>query len=144
MGYHFDCRFICCQILTELEYSGVGRNKEQSARMLGHLVSNAPRLIRPYMEPILKVSYSRVIYLNITCCFIPGSVSCCIFLLSYIFARFRRTSLEHGGFTNFATPFPVTSLFTSWSQQVSLSQLRRILQFLTYLLALYVRVPPRL
>ncbi|XP_015759867.1 PREDICTED: serine/threonine-protein kinase mTOR-like [Acropora digitifera] len=42
------------QILTELEYSGVGRNKEQSARMLGHLVSNAPRLIRPYMEPILK------------------------------------------------------------------------------------------
>lgn len=43
------------QILTELEHSGVGRNKEQSARMLGHLVSNAPRLIRPYMEPILKV-----------------------------------------------------------------------------------------
>lgn len=53
---------MCCaniiiflQILTELEHSGVGRNKEQSARMLGHLVSNAPRLIRPYMEPILKV-----------------------------------------------------------------------------------------
>ncbi|MGH0162634.1 UNVERIFIED_CONTAM: hypothetical protein FKN15_004387 [Acipenser sinensis] len=42
------------EILTELEHSGVGRNKEQSARMLGHLVSNAPRLIRPYMEPILK------------------------------------------------------------------------------------------
>ncbi|XP_041480411.1 serine/threonine-protein kinase mTOR-like [Lytechinus variegatus] len=42
------------QILTELEHSGVGRNKEQSARMLAHLVSNAPRLIRPYMEPILK------------------------------------------------------------------------------------------
>ncbi len=44
------------QILTELEYSGIGRNKEQSALMLGHLVSNAPRLIRPYMEPILRVS----------------------------------------------------------------------------------------
>ncbi|KXJ19820.1 Serine/threonine-protein kinase mTOR [Exaiptasia diaphana] len=43
------------QILTELQYSGVARNKEQSARMLGHLVSNAPMLIRPYMEPILKV-----------------------------------------------------------------------------------------
>uniref|UniRef100_A0A8C4QH21 Uncharacterized protein n=1 Tax=Eptatretus burgeri TaxID=7764 RepID=A0A8C4QH21_EPTBU len=42
------------QILTELEHSGVGRNKEQSARMLGHLVANAPRLIRPYMEPVLK------------------------------------------------------------------------------------------
>lgn len=33
----------------------MGRNKEQSARMLDHLVCNAPRLIRPYMEPILKV-----------------------------------------------------------------------------------------
>nr|WBK62802.1 target of rapamycin [Sogatella furcifera] len=43
------------QFLTELEYSGMGRNKEQSARMLDHLVLNAPRLIRPYMEPILKV-----------------------------------------------------------------------------------------
>lgn len=52
------------QILTELEHSGVGRNKEQSARMLGHLVSNAPRLIRPYMEPILKVQ-SYKMYHNI-------------------------------------------------------------------------------
>ncbi|WAR26259.1 MTOR-like protein [Mya arenaria] len=42
------------QILTELEHSGVGRNKEQAARMLGHLVANAARLIRPYMDPILK------------------------------------------------------------------------------------------
>ena len=33
----------------------MGRNKQEAARMLGHLVSNAPRLIRPYMEPILKV-----------------------------------------------------------------------------------------
>lgn len=47
------------QILTELEHSGIGRIKEQSARMLGHLVSNAPRLIRPYMEPILKVICNR-------------------------------------------------------------------------------------
>ena len=44
------------QLLTELEHSGTGRNKEQGARMLGHLVVNAPRLIRPYIEPILKVS----------------------------------------------------------------------------------------
>ncbi|KAK3104575.1 hypothetical protein FSP39_005244 [Pinctada imbricata] len=42
------------QILTELEHSGIGRNKEQAARMLGHLVANAARLVRPYMEPILK------------------------------------------------------------------------------------------
>ncbi|XP_048250308.1 serine/threonine-protein kinase mTOR-like isoform X1 [Haliotis rufescens] len=48
-------RKVLIQILTELEHSGIGRNKEQAARMLGHLVSNAARLIRPYMEPILKV-----------------------------------------------------------------------------------------
>ena len=28
------------QLLTEIEHSGVGRNKEQSARILGHLVAN--------------------------------------------------------------------------------------------------------
>ncbi|XP_063975702.1 serine/threonine-protein kinase mTOR [Diachasmimorpha longicaudata] len=43
------------QFLTELEHSGMGRNKEQAARMLDHLVVSAPRLIRPYMKPILKV-----------------------------------------------------------------------------------------
>ena len=48
--------FVVFQILTELEHSGVGRNKEQAARMLGHLVANAARLIRPYMDPILKVN----------------------------------------------------------------------------------------
>ncbi|XP_040182261.1 serine/threonine-protein kinase mTOR isoform X3 [Rana temporaria] len=53
-------RKMLIQILTELEHSGVGRNKEQSARMLGHLVSNAPRLIRPYMEPILKALISKL------------------------------------------------------------------------------------
>lgn len=43
------------QLLAEMKYSGTGRNKEQSARMLGHLVANAPTFIRPYVEPILKV-----------------------------------------------------------------------------------------
>jgi FKBP12-rapamycin complex-associated protein len=43
------------QLLTEMEHSGSGRNKEQGARMLDHLVVSAPRMIRPYMEPILKV-----------------------------------------------------------------------------------------
>lgn len=51
----FGVHCIELQFLTELEHSGMGRNKEQSARMLDHLVVNAPRLIRPYMEPILKV-----------------------------------------------------------------------------------------
>lgn len=49
-------RKVLVQLLTELEHSGIGRNKEQGARMLDHLVVSAPRLIRPYMEPILKVS----------------------------------------------------------------------------------------
>lgn len=43
------------QLLTELEFSGMSRNKEQSARMLDHLIVNTPRLISSYMRPILKV-----------------------------------------------------------------------------------------
>lgn len=43
------------QLLTELEYSGVGRNKEESARLLSLLVAASQRLIKPYVEPILKV-----------------------------------------------------------------------------------------
>ena len=52
-------RKVLIQILTELEYSGVGRNKEQSAKLLGHLVANAPKLVRPYHAPILKVRGSE-------------------------------------------------------------------------------------
>ncbi|KAK0063750.1 serine/threonine-protein kinase mTOR-like isoform X1 [Biomphalaria pfeifferi] len=47
-------RKVLIQILTELEHSGIGRNKEQAARMLGHLVSNTARLIKPYMVPIMQ------------------------------------------------------------------------------------------
>ena len=43
--------------MTELEYSGMGRNKEQSARLLGHLIANAPKLVKPSQAPILKVKY---------------------------------------------------------------------------------------
>uniref|UniRef100_A0AAU7B991 Serine/threonine-protein kinase TOR n=1 Tax=Pyrrhocoris apterus TaxID=37000 RepID=A0AAU7B991_PYRAP len=43
------------QLITELEHSGMSRNKEQSARMLDHLVLNAPKLIQPYIQPILRV-----------------------------------------------------------------------------------------
>ena len=48
-------RVTLIQLLTQLENSGMGRNKEQAARLLGHLVANAPKLIRSYVEPILKV-----------------------------------------------------------------------------------------
>jgi len=48
-------RKVLIQILTELEYSGIGRNKEQSAKLLCHLISQAPNLVKPYKEAILKV-----------------------------------------------------------------------------------------
>lgn len=41
------------QLLTEIEHSGMSRNKEQSARMLDHLIVSTPRLISSYMKPIL-------------------------------------------------------------------------------------------
>lgn len=43
------------QLLTELEHSGLSRNKEQSAKMLDHLIVNTPRLISAYMRPILSI-----------------------------------------------------------------------------------------
>lgn len=43
------------QLLTELEYSTVNRNKEEAARLLGLLISNAKTLVKPYVEPVLKV-----------------------------------------------------------------------------------------
>ena len=43
------------ELLTEMEHSGIGRNKEQSAKMLGHLVANAPTITCSYVQPIMKV-----------------------------------------------------------------------------------------
>lgn len=43
------------QLLTELEYSTVARNKEESAKLLSHLVSAAQKLIKPYVDPIVTV-----------------------------------------------------------------------------------------
>ncbi|KAJ8929828.1 hypothetical protein NQ314_017426 [Rhamnusium bicolor] len=59
-------RKVLVQLLTELEHSGTGRNKEQGARMLDHLVVSAPRLIRPYMEPILKPNPGVVLSVLLT------------------------------------------------------------------------------
>ncbi|KAG5961236.1 hypothetical protein E4U57_007788 [Claviceps arundinis] len=43
------------QMLTELEFSEVPRNKEESAKLLSLLVQNAESLIKPYVEPIVSV-----------------------------------------------------------------------------------------
>ncbi|GAO47492.1 hypothetical protein G7K_1698-t1 [Saitoella complicata NRRL Y-17804] len=42
-------------LLTELEYSSVSRNKEEAARLLSLLVAASQKLIKPYVEPMLKV-----------------------------------------------------------------------------------------
>ncbi|KAI8371602.1 armadillo-type protein [Radiomyces spectabilis] len=43
------------QLLTELEYSVISRQKEESARLVALLVGAAQRLTKPYIEPVLKV-----------------------------------------------------------------------------------------
>lgn len=43
------------QMLTELEFSDAARNKEESAKLLSHLVQNAQGLIKPYVEPMISV-----------------------------------------------------------------------------------------
>ncbi|TWU76094.1 phosphatidylinositol kinase- protein kinase tor1 [Metarhizium rileyi] len=43
------------QMLTELEFSDVARNKEESAKLLSLLVQNAQSLIKPYVEPMISV-----------------------------------------------------------------------------------------
>ena len=43
------------QMLTELEFSDVARNKEESAKLLSLLIQNAQGLIRPYVQPMISV-----------------------------------------------------------------------------------------
>ncbi|XP_064091213.1 serine/threonine-protein kinase mTOR-like [Macrobrachium nipponense] len=43
------------KILDELDYSGIGRNRELSAHMLGHLIANAPRFMRQFVQAIMSV-----------------------------------------------------------------------------------------
>lgn len=43
------------QLLTELEYSTMSRTKEECARLLGCLVAASRHIVKPYVEPILKV-----------------------------------------------------------------------------------------
>jgi FKBP12-rapamycin complex-associated protein len=40
-------------VVENAEFSGDSRNKEESARLLGHLIRPSQRLIKPYVEPIL-------------------------------------------------------------------------------------------
>ncbi|KAG0649662.1 Serine threonine-kinase tor2 [Hyphodiscus hymeniophilus] len=48
-------RKVLIQMLTELEFSDVARNKEESARLLSLLVQNSQGLIKPYVDPMISV-----------------------------------------------------------------------------------------
>lgn len=43
------------QLLTEIEYSIHPRAKQESAKLISHLVSSSSRLIKPYVDPIVGV-----------------------------------------------------------------------------------------
>lgn len=47
-------RICLLEYLTDIEHSGLNYNREQSTRMLNHLIFNAPELIKPYTEPIIQ------------------------------------------------------------------------------------------
>ena len=48
-------RKVLIQMLTELEFSDVARNKEESAKLLSLLVQNSQGLIKPYVDPMINV-----------------------------------------------------------------------------------------
>ncbi|TVY80760.1 Serine/threonine-protein kinase tor2 [Lachnellula suecica] len=48
-------RKVLIQMLTELEFSDVAKNKEESAKLLSLLVQNSQRLIKPYVDPMISV-----------------------------------------------------------------------------------------
>ena len=48
------------QLLTELQYGGEARNREESSKLLGHLIDSSQRLMRPYVAPIVKVLAGRL------------------------------------------------------------------------------------
>nr|QCD64088.1 target of rapamycin [Botrytis cinerea] len=48
-------RKVLIQMLTELEFSDVARNKEESAKLLSLLVQNSQKLIKPYVTPMMDV-----------------------------------------------------------------------------------------
>ena len=43
------------QLLTEIEYSIHPKTKQESAKLISHLVSSSSRLIKPYVDPIVAV-----------------------------------------------------------------------------------------
>ena len=53
-------RRLLLQLLTDLEFSADIKHKEDSAMLLGDLIDAAPRLVLPYVSPILKSLVSKL------------------------------------------------------------------------------------
>lgn len=53
-------RKVLVQLLTEIEYSSKARNKQESTRLISHLVNSTTRLIKPYVRPVVDVLLPRV------------------------------------------------------------------------------------
>ena len=53
-------RKVLVQFLTEIEFSNSARNKQQSAKLISHLVNSSSRLIRPYVDPMVHVLLPKV------------------------------------------------------------------------------------
>lgn len=50
-------RHLLLQLLTELEIGCSLSGKEQASRLLGQLIANTPRIVRPYMQSITQVCH---------------------------------------------------------------------------------------
>ena len=48
------------QLLTELQYTGDQRQKEESALLIGHLLLSSSTLLRPYVPSILRILITRL------------------------------------------------------------------------------------
>eukprot|EP00736_Rhodelphis_marinus_P007859 Rmarinus@m.12108 len=62
------------QLLTELEYCGDSRNKEESALLLGLLIRSSDQLIKPYVQPILHSLISKLKQASSSSQLPPGSI----------------------------------------------------------------------
>ncbi len=55
-------RKVLIQLLTEVEYSSKAINKEESARLISHLVGASSKLIKPYVDPMITVLLPKARY----------------------------------------------------------------------------------
>ncbi|KAL3228149.1 hypothetical protein MRX96_004063 [Rhipicephalus microplus] len=130
-------RKVLIQNLTELEHSGVVRNKEQAAKMLGHLLSNAPGLIRPYMEPILAVLIPKLKAPDPN----PGVVIC---VLAAVGEQAQVSGIEMRKWMNELLPIIIDMLQDSSSlpkREISLWTLGQLVESTGYVVEPYHKYP---